>query len=266
MTLKLCIATLASLVLVQSALGATFFNETSEPISPEELQSLRTTATVIRTEDDEEEILIDDMRFRVSSLLRTGFSGTRWPKGQLIYQFESNLPEHKRSRFLAACGVWSEVSAVTCVRRTAQRNYVNVISSSNNRSFVGMIGGKQDLEVYNWTWKFIIAHEIGHALGLSHEQCRRDRDKFVEVLWDNISEGKEMNFKIRRTTNYTPYDFRSIMHYGPSAFTKNGGPTIQAKPAYKSQEPHMGNRSYLSAGDASGMASRYGARPVSEQP
>ena len=89
---------------------------------------------------------------------------------------------------------------------------------------------------------------------------------YVDILWDNIRDGEQTNFQIRRMTNYTRYDFRSIMHYRPTAFAKNGVPTIQSKQAYKPQEPHMGNRHYLSAGDAASMASRYGAMPVSEQP
>jgi hypothetical protein len=30
-------------------------------------------------------------------------------------------------------------------------------------------------------------HEILHALGLFHEQSRNDRDRFVKVVWENVS-------------------------------------------------------------------------------
>ena len=60
-------------------------------------------------------------------------------------------------------------------------------------------------------------HEIGHALALSHEQKRYDRDDFVTVLWDNIIAGKEHNFDLdeedKRTTMGTSYDYGSVMHY-----------------------------------------------------
>lgn len=122
-----------------------------------------------------------------------------------------------------------------------------------------MIGGRQVMKIYNWGWKFIIAHELGHALGLSHEQSRSDRDTFVRINTSNIIAGKEHNFDKGSTTNYTSYDFVSIMHYGQYAFSKNNLPTIEAQPEYENQEQYMGNRLYMTSLDAAGMASRYGA-------
>ena len=33
-------------------------------------------------------------------------------------------------------------------------------------------------------------HELMHAVGFWHEQSRPDRNLFVEVLWENIQDGK----------------------------------------------------------------------------
>lgn len=39
-------------------------------------------------------------------------------------------------------------------------------------------------------------HEMGHALGMSHEQARPDRDEYVEIHASRIREGKKHNFDI----------------------------------------------------------------------
>ena len=58
-------------------------------------------------------------------------------------------------------------------------------------------------------------HEIGHAVGLWHEQSREDRDMFVTIHWQNIQAGKEHNFNqhISDGDDVGAYDYGSIMHY-----------------------------------------------------
>ena len=58
-------------------------------------------------------------------------------------------------------------------------------------------------------------HEIGHVLGLWHEQQRSDRDDSIRVLWDNVG-SMAGQFYMRRTDNKgVPYNVASVMHYGP---------------------------------------------------
>ena len=102
-------------------------------------------------------------------------------------------------------------------------------------------------------------HEIGHAMGLYHEQSRADRDDFVNILFENIRSGREHNSRTyvergRDGQDYTStLDFGSIMMYGPYAFSSNGRPTITCKDGslYNTQ----GNA--LSNDDKAGIAIMY---------
>ncbi|KAF7239478.1 Meprin A subunit alpha [Varanus komodoensis] len=73
--------------------------------------------------------------------------------------------------------------------------------------------------------KAIVMHEILHALGLFHEQTRTDRDDYVKIWWEHVLPDQIHNFKkygdSYLTDLNTPYDYESIMHYGPFSFSKN---------------------------------------------
>ena len=117
--------------------------------------------------------------------------------------------------------------------------YIHIISARGCWSFVGRTlqasrsGGQLlSLNVENCIdSRGIIQHEMLHALGFFHEQSRPDRDKYINVNWQNISEQKWQNFRMSKfiDTLETKYDYSSVMHYGERDFSINGQKTIDAK-------------------------------------
>ena len=99
-------------------------------------------------------------------------------------------------------------------------------------------------------------HEIGHAVGLWHEQSREDRDRFVRIVWANIQAGREHNFNQHITDgdDIGGYDFGSIMHYPRTAFSRNGQDTIVAGrwPGHRAADRAVGRRHRRRAGDVPG--------------
>ena len=86
---------------------------------------------------------------------------------------------------------------------------------------------------YSMHWEKVrnLIQIITDSLSLVHEQSRPDRDDFVKIVFRNIVAGQKHNFEIKENVNPagTPYDLLSTMLYAPTAFSKNGQPTIIAK-------------------------------------
>jgi hypothetical protein len=73
-------------------------------------------------------------------------------------------------------------------------------------------------------------HELGHALGVGHEESRPDRDEHVQIHWENIPENHVHDFDIVHVEDAgdaLPYDVESVFHYSKQAFTDNGQNTIE---------------------------------------
>ena len=69
-------------------------------------------------------------------------------------------------------------------------------------------------------------------LGFAHTQKRRDRDRYVKILWDNIEQDYQARYQFETCETCgllgLPYDFNSIMHYSEDAFSVDGKKTIVA--------------------------------------
>ncbi|XP_077149184.1 embryonic protein UVS.2-like [Ranitomeya variabilis] len=71
-----------------------------------------------------------------------------------------------------------------------------------------------------------------HALGFYHEHTRKDRDQYIDILWQNISPNDYSSFKTDDDGNLMnlPYAYNSVLHYASTAYSNvPGQPSMVAK-------------------------------------
>lgn len=161
----------------------------------------------------------------------------RWPGGIVYYAFGNEISATRRAQFVAACNDWATNTPIRCQERTTQQNYILVRNHTDGSgcggfktscSFVGMVGGAQDLWMYEHQWSSprTLRHELGHALGKVHEQSRADRGNHVDIHLENAEAGSFHNFAIVPNAGlYSEYDYDSIMHYPNCAYSKHANCT-----------------------------------------
>ncbi|XP_068604986.1 meprin A subunit beta [Brachionichthys hirsutus] len=162
----------------------------------------------------------------------------RWPK-TIPYYMEDSLEINAKGVILKAFEQYRLKSCIDFKPWSGEANYISIFKGSGCFSSVGNRHvGKQRLSIgRNCDRIATIEHEFLHALGFWHEQSRADRDDYVRIMWDQISEGKEHNFNTYNDTTSSslgvPYDYGSMMHYSKTAFRNGTEATIVTKiPAF----------------------------------
>jgi len=156
-----------------------------------------------------------------------------WPNNRIYYNINQSLPNP--SRVTQAINAIKEVSNLEFVVRTGEANYIDfVYDASGCSSFLGMVGGRQDIRLANWGTMGNVIHEICHALGMMHEHSKKGRNNFINIVSANIIEKYAHNFSEFTKSVNTPaapeaFDYQSIMLYSSTSFSKNNNPTITKK-------------------------------------
>ena len=196
-----------------------------------------------------------------------GSKANLWKNNTLYYQIHPNVFQYES--IVAAINELNRKTNLKFVNSTGNGNYVHIVPDYQGGcwSYVGMIGGRQELHLANWATKGVAMHELLHAAGFWHEQSRASRDNWVTIHWNNIDSNNSHNFN-KADGPYdveiggNKFDFDSIMLYSSWAFSVNGRATMTKKDG----STFHSNRDYLSADDIRGVNEFYPDDTVIEPP
>ncbi|BFF94844.1 seminal metalloprotease 1-like [Drosophila madeirensis] len=191
----------------------------------------------------------------------------RWPNATVPYRIDEDFDAPQVAFIKLGMQIIERSSCIRFVPASElEENYLFVITSTSGcSSKVGYQPGERTVKLKpdvldKGCFKLgTIQHELLHTLGFHHQQCSPDRDEFVRIVEENISEGHAKNFVKYEDTDVgdydQPYDYGSILHYSSLAFSVNGEPTIVAtKPEGQSL---MGQRLSMSTTDIHRLNTMY---------
>lgn len=97
-------------------------------------------------------------------------------------------------------------------------------------------------------WLKVFRHEMFHVFGITHTQRRKDRQKYIRVLYANIKRNKRREYDQCFNCDIPPgipYECNSIMHYKTSTFAIGDKPTMKSINERKCKTRDLQKTSYV---------------------
>jgi hypothetical protein len=165
------------------------------------------------------------------------FGCGRWDNGVISYTYANDWGSADnnrlmRSRVRAAMDHWEEQTSLTFVERSSGDRIVfkNAAGCSSSLGKVEITGFEpQDVNLNIGCTLGAVIHEVGHVVGLWHEQARMDASGFVRIDFGAVQDGQLHQFfnHAGLGVDVGRYDFGSIMHYHCLAFSRDTRNTIE---------------------------------------
>lgn len=154
------------------------------------------------------------------------------------------------------------------VPATSQANTILIgaqdapLPSCSGVADIGMSGGQQNISLAGNGANCpvsVVLHEMGHAIGMYHEQVRSDRNNYLNVNFSAISRGSWTEYQqVQPSFDVGLYDFGSTMQYSRYLFVRDATvPAFETLPAgitVQQEGPY-------SAGDVDAIKRLYAAAP-----
>lgn len=196
------------------------------------------------------------------------------------YFFTDKIDDAHKEVFRHAVRTWHELTCVVLIEYEEAEitdslgPYIEVTVEVADKCYATQIGypgywnGRPDKATINLGWCNSmynlgdVIHEIGHVIGMNHEQKRADSTQkldghgpYLRIFWDTLqSETSQKQYTTDDKSymgsdsqgpgdphhGYAPYDYGSIMHYGR---------TGHFEPLAKENVELLGNRDHLSESD-----------------
>jgi hypothetical protein len=152
-----------------------------------------------------------------------------WPNRTVPYTIDSGITGPHFQALIQAIGSWNVLSPNVKFMSTAGATHSvrfveGDLANACAASGVGYSpnAGTQTITIDSGCFNTrTIQHEMGHVVGLHHEQQRCHRSDFVSVHNDSSGAPPPSDYQElcnSHTQNYGPYDYGSVMHYTPDGF------------------------------------------------